>query len=283
MKPTPERRSTTEARVVGLCGSLRRGSVNAAVLETTRQIAPSGLTVTLYDGMRGLPAFDPDDDREPLPPSVAVLRRSIAEADAVLVCTPEYAGALPGAFKNLLDWTVGAPDMERMPVAWINASGTAAPTAGADAHDSLRKVLGYLNAAIVEETCVRVRPRALHRGRAGPSYASTNGAMVSGRTPSVFIAAAAASPCRAASHVAMSGVSTIRATRFEPEGSRNVRVVMPSGPKYSSRVGEASQWSTSSTSWTSTSVSIVHLLRGGMGSERPYLLAQAVAALLSRS
>jgi len=156
MKPTPERRSTTEARVVGLCGSLRRGSVNAAVLETTRQIAPSGLTVTLYDGMRGLPAFDPDDDREPLPPSVAVLRRSIAEADAVLVCTPEYAGALPGAFKNLLDWTVGAPDMERMPVAWINASGTAAPTAGADAHDSLRKVLGYLNAAIVEEACVRV-------------------------------------------------------------------------------------------------------------------------------
>ena len=43
-----------------------------------------------------------------------------------------------------------------MPVAWINASGIAAPTGGADAHDSLRKVLGYLNAAIVEEACVRV-------------------------------------------------------------------------------------------------------------------------------
>ena len=155
MKSTPKA-GATEVRVVSLCGSLRQGSVNAPVLETARRIAPSGMTVTLYGGMRELPAFDPDDDREPLPPSVAALRRSIAEADALLVCTPEYAGALPGAFKNLLDWTVGAPDMDGMPVAWINASGIAAPTGGADAHESLRKVLGYLNAAIVEEACVRV-------------------------------------------------------------------------------------------------------------------------------
>lgn len=143
-------------RVVSLCGSLRRGSVNAAVLETARRIAPPGMTLSSYDEMRELPAFDPDDDREPLPRPVAVLRRAIADADAVLVCTPEYAGALPGAFKNLLDWTVGTPDMDGMPVAWINASGVAAPTGGADAHESLRKVLGYLNAAIVEEACVRV-------------------------------------------------------------------------------------------------------------------------------
>lgn len=143
-------------RVVSLCGSLRRGSVNAAVLETARRIAPPGMTLSSYNEMRELPAFDPDDDREPLPRPVAVLRRAIADADAVLVCTPEYAGALPGAFKNLLDWTVGTPDMDGMPVAWINASGVAAPTGGADAHESLRKVLGYLNAAIVEEACVRV-------------------------------------------------------------------------------------------------------------------------------
>ena len=156
MTSTPEPRAATEVQVLALCGSLRRGSVNAAVLETGRRIAPPGMTVTSYDQMRELPAFDPDDDREPLPPSVAALRRSIAEADALLVCTPEYAGALPGAFKNLLDWTVGAPDMDGMPVAWINASGVAAPTGGADAHESLRKVLGYLNAAIVEEACVRV-------------------------------------------------------------------------------------------------------------------------------
>lgn len=156
MNLNPEPGATTEVRVVSLCGSLRRGSVNAAVLRTAARTAHPGMIVTPYDGLRDLPPFDPGDDREPLPPPVAELRRSLAQADAVLVCTPEYAGALPGAFKNLLDWTVGAPDMDGMPVAWINASGVAAPTGGSDAHESLRKVLGYLSAAIVEDACVRV-------------------------------------------------------------------------------------------------------------------------------
>ncbi|MGH4015240.1 MAG: NADPH-dependent FMN reductase [Pseudonocardiaceae bacterium] len=90
-----------------------------------------------------LPAFNPDDDHEPLHPAVADLRRQIA-ADALLFCTPEYAGALPGSFKNLLDWTVGGSEIYGKPVCWINASSVAAPTGGADAHASLAKVLGYV-------------------------------------------------------------------------------------------------------------------------------------------
>lgn len=88
----------------------------------------------------------------------------IAAADALLICTPEYAGALPGASKNLLEWTVGDAGTYRKPVAWINASGPAAPAGGADAHDSLRKVLGYLQADLVEDACVRL---PLTRGAVG--------------------------------------------------------------------------------------------------------------------
>jgi chromate reductase len=85
---------------------------------------------------------------------VVDLRAGIAEADAVLFCTPEYAGALPGSFKNLLDWTVGGGEMYGRRVAWINASGL--PTGAADAHASLRKVLGYLATEIVEDACVHI-------------------------------------------------------------------------------------------------------------------------------
>jgi len=109
-----------------------------------------------------------DDDQEPLHPVVADLRRQIGMAHALLFCTPEYAGALPGAFKNLLDWTVGGGEMDHKPVAWINTAGPAAPAGGADAHASLRNVLGYLGAEIVEPACVSipmarrmVRPRDL--------------------------------------------------------------------------------------------------------------------------
>ncbi|RSD20349.1 NADPH-dependent FMN reductase [Amycolatopsis eburnea] len=109
-----------------------------------------------YTGLGALPHFNPDDDRDPLHPEVAALREAIKAADAILICTPEYAGGLPGSFKNLLDWTVGGGEIYGKPVAWINASSIAAPTGGRDAHDTLRKVLTYAGAKIVDEACARI-------------------------------------------------------------------------------------------------------------------------------
>jgi NAD(P)H-dependent FMN reductase len=141
-----------------ISGSLRAGSTNSAALRTAAELAPAGAETVTYDGMASLPHFNPDDDAEGAEPhpAVAELRAAIAGADAILVCTPEYAGALPGSFKNLLEWTVGDGGTYGKPVAWINVSGAAAPTGGADAHDSLRKVLNYTGADIVEAACLRV-------------------------------------------------------------------------------------------------------------------------------
>jgi len=141
-----------------ISGSLRAGSTNSAALRTAAELAPAGIETVTYDGMGSLPHFNPDDDAEGAQPhpAVAELRETIGRADAILVCTPEYAGALPGSFKNLLEWTVGDGGTYGKPVAWINVSGAAAPTGGADAHDSLRKVLNYTGADIVEAACLRV-------------------------------------------------------------------------------------------------------------------------------
>jgi chromate reductase, NAD(P)H dehydrogenase (quinone) len=141
-----------------LSGSLRDGSVNTSVLRTARAVAPEGVVATLYGGMASLPHFNPDDDPDggPVHSAVSELREALHAADAVLICTPEYAGALPGSFKNVLEWTVGDASTYRKPVAWINASSAAAPTGGADAHESLRKVLGYVGADIVEAAVVRL-------------------------------------------------------------------------------------------------------------------------------
>lgn len=144
-------------RILLISGSLRARSTNTAVLRTVRSIAPTNVELDLFDGVGGLPHFNPDDDVEGAPPApVAVLRSRIAAADAVLFSTPEYAGALPGSFKNLLEWTVGGTEISDKPVAWINVASVAAPTGGADAHDSLRKVLGYVSADIVEAACARL-------------------------------------------------------------------------------------------------------------------------------
>jgi chromate reductase, NAD(P)H dehydrogenase (quinone) len=151
-----------------ISGSLRGGSTNSATLRTASALAPDGIEATIYDGMGRLPHFNPDDDLADgvgLDPEVAALRAALAEADALLVSTPEYAGAMPGSFKNLLDWTVGGGQTYEMPVAWINVSGAAAPSGGADAHESLRKVLGYTGARIIDDACARV---PLARDDVGP-------------------------------------------------------------------------------------------------------------------
>jgi NAD(P)H-dependent FMN reductase len=144
------------AEILMLCGSLRSGSTNLAVLRTAAEVLPAGATAQMFEGMDRLPHFNPDDDHPPLSPAVEELRAALGRADAVLISTPEYAGAMPGSFKNLLDWTIGGGEIYGKPVAWINISGPAAPSGGSDAHESLRKVLGYAGAEIVEAACTRI-------------------------------------------------------------------------------------------------------------------------------
>jgi NAD(P)H-dependent FMN reductase len=134
-------------------GSLRSGSVNTALLRMAPSVSPPDVEVVIYPGLGTLPLFNPDDDVEPLPTAVAQLRGCYADVDAVVYATPEYAGAMPGPFKNLLDWTVGS-DTFGYPVAWINAS--TAPMQAVDAHTSLRIVLERTGADIVEGAVARI-------------------------------------------------------------------------------------------------------------------------------
>ncbi len=137
-----------------ICGSVRAGSTNAAVLRTAAELAPEDVPVACYEDLASLPHFNPDADGASPPAAVADLRARLAEAGGLLFSTPEYAGALPGSFKNLLDWSVGGGEMSGKPVGWVNSS--VGPTAGAGAHAELRTVLTYLDAVIVEAACVQV-------------------------------------------------------------------------------------------------------------------------------
>jgi NAD(P)H-dependent FMN reductase len=125
------------------------------MLRTAADIAPDGVTCSIYDGLAGLPAFNPDEDHHPLPAEVEQLRIAIHAVDAIVFCTPEYAGALPGSLKNLLDWTIGDDQpgsIDDKPVGWINAS----PRGSRGAHDELRTVLSYAHARVVDAACVVV-------------------------------------------------------------------------------------------------------------------------------
>jgi NAD(P)H-dependent FMN reductase len=70
-----------------------------------------------------------------------------------MFCTPEYAGTLPGSFKNLLDWTVGGGELDGKPVAWLNVANQGR---GGGAQATLETVLGYVGARVVEQACRRL-------------------------------------------------------------------------------------------------------------------------------
>lgn len=95
--------------VLAIPGSLRRGSYNRALLEVAREVAPEGIQVDIFD-LHEVPLYNGDVEAEGDPEAVRALKQRIATADALLVATPEYNGAMPGVLKNALDWASRPPE-----------------------------------------------------------------------------------------------------------------------------------------------------------------------------
>jgi NAD(P)H-dependent FMN reductase len=138
-------------RILLITGGTSEGSLHTAALRTAVRLAPADLTATLYDGLRGLPAFVPGE--QPVPAAVARLRDEVAAAGAVLFSTPEYAGSLPGSLKNLLDWLVDGGDLHGKPAAWLSV---AAPGQDESALGALQTALSFGNARLLRPACIRV-------------------------------------------------------------------------------------------------------------------------------
>jgi chromate reductase len=138
-------------RILGISGSLRRGSHNASLLRAAAGLLPPGVELELYEGLRELPPYDPDLDVEPAIDAVAELREAIDAADGVLVATPEYNGSIPGVLKNAIDWASRPfPNnvLRGKPVAVIGASTGLFGAVWAQA--DLRRVLGITGADVVD-------------------------------------------------------------------------------------------------------------------------------------
>lgn len=113
--------------IIGIAGSLRQGSFNAALLRAAIELAPDDLHIET-GSIRGIPLYDGDLERDMgIPTAVSELKERIAAADGLLLVTPEYNNSMPGVFKNAIDWlSRPATDIPRVfgrrPVGLIGAS-----------------------------------------------------------------------------------------------------------------------------------------------------------------
>jgi chromate reductase len=137
-------------RILGISGSLRRGSHNRRLLRAAGNALPPGVDLVEWEGLAGLPAFDEDLESTP-PPPVQDFLDAVEAADALLIATPEYNASLPGALKNALDWASRPfPDnvLREKPSAVIGASTGLFGAVWAQAE--VRKVLKTSGAHVLE-------------------------------------------------------------------------------------------------------------------------------------
>jgi NAD(P)H-dependent FMN reductase len=142
----------SEMKVLALVGSLRAGSINRQIAELAAEVAPDGVTVTIFDKLGELPFYNQDTDNESdVSDAVRALRVAAAEADAALVVTPEYNGSIPAVIKNAIDWLsrpFGDGALKDKPVAVIG--GAFGRYGGVWAHDETRKSFAIAGPRVIE-------------------------------------------------------------------------------------------------------------------------------------
>jgi NAD(P)H-dependent FMN reductase len=144
-------------KILCISGSLRPTSTNTNILKAIPQLFTwPDISFSIYEGLDQLPYFSPELDYEGATPaaSVADLRAQLKAADAVIVCTPEYAFGVPGVLKNALDWIVSSGELVDKPTAVISASPMM--TGGDKANASLVQTLKVMTATITDDRILTI-------------------------------------------------------------------------------------------------------------------------------
>jgi chromate reductase len=139
-------------KVLGISGSLRRGSHNTTLLRAAAELLPPPVELEAFEGLKAVEPYDEDDDRGRGPVGARRLREAIEAADALLIATPEYNASIPGQLKNAIDWASrpkGENALWGKPVAVVGASTGMFGAVWSQAE--LRKALGTAGARVIDE------------------------------------------------------------------------------------------------------------------------------------
>ena len=135
--------------VLAVYGSLREKSINKALACAAQENVPEGMAIELI-GVGGLPLFNQDEELTNYPAVATETKSKIADADGVLIVTPEYNRTPPGSLKNFLDWTSrpeGAHPWSGKPVGVLGASD--GMRGASFAQYDIRRIMGYFNAKVM--------------------------------------------------------------------------------------------------------------------------------------
>lgn len=138
-------------KVTGILGSTKAHSNNERLLKRIGELMQDSVELTIFNQIAELPHFNPDLDNEQVAPIIRDLRQRIADANGVLICTPEYVFSMPGSLKNALEWMVSTVVFSDKPLGIITASAS-----GEKGHEQLQVVMRTLGANFNEDTLLLI-------------------------------------------------------------------------------------------------------------------------------
>ena len=138
--------------VVALIGSAATSSANHILIHYIRSEAKDIFQVIVYDKLKTLPHFDPDQSLEHTPSEIADLRNLIHNADGIIISTPEYVFSIPSGLKNALEWCVATTVFSGKPLGIITVS-----TSGIKSHEELQLIMRTLTATFTPETTLLIQ------------------------------------------------------------------------------------------------------------------------------
>ena len=134
-------------KILAISGSTRERSINLNLIKAIEELSADQFEIKIFNGLSGIPHFNPDLDTDNPPEAVRGFRMRLAEAEGILICTPEYAMGVPGTLKNAIDWTVSSCEFSHKPVALITASSV-----GQKGHLSLLETLRIIESDIPDDS-----------------------------------------------------------------------------------------------------------------------------------
>lgn len=134
-------------KILAICGSTKQTSSNKSLLNAIALLTKDKFEMEIFTDIDKLPHFNPDLDNDTPPQPIQDFRNRLRHAEAILICTPEYAMGVPGSLKNALDWTVSSCEFSHKPTALITASSQ-----GFKGHASLMETLKVIEANVTDET-----------------------------------------------------------------------------------------------------------------------------------
>jgi chromate reductase, NAD(P)H dehydrogenase (quinone) len=165
-----ENTSNERISVLGIGGSLRKGSYNRALLRAARDLAPEEMAIHIFDNdmLALIPLFNEDIRQQGDPEPVSMLKQEIRQADALLFAIPEYNYSISGVLKNAVDWASRPPNespLDGKPVALMGASTGLSGTIRAQMH--FRQVCTFTNMLLLNKPQVTVANAAIKFDREG--------------------------------------------------------------------------------------------------------------------